>query len=155
MKKFKFKLETPLKIKKINEEIRKQKLAEAINIKNKEENRLKALIRIDSDIKSELKYSLQESLKAKDLSLLAAYMSHIKSDIHAQEITFKNAMMAYEKTRLSFIDIKKERQIFEKIRENKLNSYFKEINLEEQKITDEAAANRHGFLRRQSDGYVE
>lgn len=155
MKKFKFKLETPLKIKKINEEIRKQKLAEAINIKNKEENRLKALIRIDSDIKSELKYSLQESLKAKDLSLLATYMSHIKSDIHAQEITFKNAMMAYEKTRLSFIDIKKERQIFEKIRENKLNSYFKEINLEEQKITDEAAANRHGFLRRQSDGYVE
>ncbi|AYO30466.1 flagellar export protein FliJ [Biomaibacter acetigenes] len=145
MKKFNFKLETPLKVKKITEKIHKQKLAEAILIKLKEEDRLNNLLQTDSKIKGELESSLSDSVKVMDLSLFNTYIDDLNSSIKSQKIVVDNAVAVYNHSRVSFIEIKKERQVFEKIKEKRFRDYLKQVNLEEQKNSDESAATRHIF----------
>jgi flagellar FliJ protein len=145
MKKFNFKLETPLKVKKITEKIRKQKLAEAILLKLKEEDRLNNLLQTDSKIKGELESSLSDSVKVMDLTLFNTYIDDLNSSIQSQKNTVDNAVAAYNHSRVSFIEIKKERQVFEKIKEKRFRDYLKQVNSEEQKNSDETAATRHIF----------
>lgn len=145
MKKFSFKLETHLKVKKIIEEIRKQKLAEAILLKLKEEDRLNNLLQTDSKIKGELESSLSDSVKVMDLTLFNTYIDDLNSSIKSQKIVVDNAVAAYNHSRVSFIEIKKERQVFEKIKEKRFGAYLIEVNSEEQKNSDETAATRHIF----------
>lgn len=139
MKKFKFKLETPLKVKKINEDLCKQKLAEAILAKSKEENRLNNLLMTEVKIKAELKDKLSDSIKVEDLCLFNTYIDDLNSGIQFQKIAVDNAILAYDRSRLTFIETRKERQVFEKIKEKRFVAYLKEINSEEQKISDESA----------------
>lgn len=145
MKKFSFRLETHLKVKKIIEEIRKQKLAEAILLKLKEEDRLNNLLRTDSKIKRKLESSLSDSVKVLDLTLFNTYIDDLNSSIKSQKITVDNAVAAYNQSRMSFIEIKRERQIFEKIKEKRFGAYLIEVNSEEQKNSDESAATRYIF----------
>lgn len=145
MKRFNFKLETPLKVKKINENLRKQKLAEAIQIKLKEENRLDDLLLTDVKTRSELKNKLSASVEAQDLCSFNTYIDDLNSGIQFQKVAVDNAITAYDRSRLTFIETRKERQVFEKIKEKKFGAYLKEMNSEEQKQSDESAAASHIF----------
>jgi len=145
MKKFNFKLETPLKVKKITENLRKQKLAEAILVKSKEESRLNNLLLTDVKIKGELKNKLSASVEAQDLCLFNTYIDDLNSNIQFQKVAVDNAIVAYDRSRLSFIETRKERQVFEKIKEKRFGAYLKEMNSEEQKQSDESAVTRFVF----------
>ncbi|HHW02866.1 MAG TPA: flagellar export protein FliJ [Thermoanaerobacterales bacterium] len=145
MKKFRFKLETPLRVKKITEEICKQKLAEAIIAKSREEERLNHLLQTNSKIISELQSLLSSSIRIKEVSLFNTYIDDLNSRIKSQKNSLDNAIEAYKYSWMSFIEKRKERQVFERIKEKRFKAYIKEMNSEEQKNSDESAATMYIF----------
>ena len=65
MKRFKFKLETPLKVKQTIEKIKKQQLYEAISLKRREEKRLAELVNVRNDVVSNIQILKQDSTDIK------------------------------------------------------------------------------------------
>ena len=58
------------------------------------------------------------------------------------------AAEVYERSKLNFLRCRRERQIYEKIKEHQYNEYNIMLNREEQKITDELANINHSRLER-------
>lgn len=139
MKKFRFNLEAPLKVKKIHEDLCKQKLAEAIRRKLKAEEHLSYLISAEAKAKDDLKDKLLNSVKVEDLCLFDTYIYDLNSCIQIQKTALNNATLAYDQCRNDFMRKRKDRQVIEKIKEKRYMAYLKEINSDEQKISDELA----------------
>lgn len=137
MKKFNFRLNTPLRIKQLREQIEKQKLAKAIVEMDREANYLKYLESTNKNLHETMQTKLLNSVKAKSLSFYETYSADIISLINRQKTTVKQVNKIYEKTRLSFLESRKERQVLENIKQKKYDDYYKKTNREEQKISDE------------------
>ncbi|WP_213951238.1 MULTISPECIES: flagellar export protein FliJ [Tepidanaerobacter] len=152
MKKFSFRLETPLRIKELKEKIEKQKLAEAINEKNKAEKSLTQLELSKKDTWEKIEKQLYDSIKTNVLSDFGVYSAHISSKIDRQKIVVKNTHRFYEERVHSYIISRREKQILEKVKEKKFAVYNKNLNAEEQKITDEVANINYDRLERDTNG---
>lgn len=139
MKKFSFRLETPLRIKELKEKIEKQKLAEAISEKSKAEKSLAQLELSKKDIWEKIEKQLYDSISTNVLSDFSVYSAHISSKIDNQKIIVKNMHRFYEERVHYYIISRREKQILEKVREKKFAVYNKDLNAEEQKVTDEVA----------------
>lgn len=148
MKKFYFRLETPLRIKQLKEKTEKQKLAEAVIKRNKEEKHLVQLELSKKMAREGIEKKLFNSVETRVLSDYSMYASHMTSQIDAQKIAVKQAHDIYEKRRLSYLAHRREKQIFEKIKEKKYVDYNKKVNDEEQKISDEVANTNYSRLER-------
>ncbi|MCR4430506.1 MAG: flagellar export protein FliJ [Tepidanaerobacteraceae bacterium] len=147
MKKFYFKLEAPLKVKKINEDLCKQKLAEAITLKLKEENRLNFLMSTEAKARDDLKDKLWNSARVEDLCRFITYICDLNSNIQLQISAVNNAAREYDRCRFNYIETRKERQVIEKVKEKQFAAHLKEINSEEQKISDESGIAREMFRK--------
>lgn len=155
MKKFKFKLSTPLKIKQMKEEIEKQKLAESITKKNHELSRLNELKQEKLDTRENLKEALNSSTKITDLNDFGAYMVNLKSLVQKQQTVVAQAEELYELTRQSYIESRKEKEILEKLEEKSFQAYFRELDRVEQKISDESASLAYNRRKRDvPNGYI-
>jgi flagellar FliJ protein len=148
MKKFYFRLSTPLRIKKLRENIEKQKLAEAVIEKDKAENRLVELEVTKKNTLEGIKKRLSTSVETKVLSDYDVFAAEMISLIDMQKDIINQVSEVYEKRRLSFLDHRRERDIYEKIKEKSYNDYNKKMNKEEQKIIDELANINHSRLER-------
>ncbi|MDD4569160.1 MAG: flagellar FliJ family protein [Tepidanaerobacteraceae bacterium] len=148
MRKFYFKLTTPLRIKQLREKIEKYKLAETIITKDTEENYLDKLKLINTDIRGNIKKNIISSVKIKTLIDYDTYSLHLLSCINAQKVVVEQTHEVYEKTRLSFLKARKEKQILERLKEKEHDDYFKEINREDQKHSDELANINYSRLER-------
>ncbi|NLU10935.1 MAG: flagellar export protein FliJ [Tepidanaerobacter acetatoxydans] len=148
MKKFYFRLETPLRIKQLKEKMEKQRLAEAVIKRNKEEKHLVQLELSKKKAREGIEKKLSDSVETRLLSDYSIYVSHMTSQIDAQKIAVKQAHDIYEKRRLSYLAHRREKQIFEKIKEKKYIDYNKRVNNEEQKISDEVANINYSRLER-------
>jgi len=148
MKKFHFQLSTPLRIKKLREKIEKQKLAEAVIEKDKAENRLVELELTKKSTKKRIEKKLFTSIETRVLLDYDVFADEMISLIDIQKNIINQAREAYEKRRLSFLDHRRERKIYEKIKENKYSDYNKRINREEQKISDELSNTNYSRLER-------
>ena len=133
MKKFNFRLNTPLRIKQLREQIEKQKLAKAIVEMDREANYLKYLESTNKNLHETMQTKLLNSVKAKSLSFYETYSADIISLINRQKTTVKQVNKIYEKTSLSFLESRKERQVLENIKQKKYDDYYKKTNREEQK----------------------
>lgn len=148
MKKFHFRLSTPLRIKQLREKIEKQKLAEAVIERDKQKNHLAALELTKRNIQEMIDENLFTSVQMKVLSDYGVYAADMTTLIDTQRDAVKQAIEVYENKRLSFLGYRQERQIFERIKEYKYSDYNKKMNKEEQKISDELANINHSRLER-------
>lgn len=153
MRKFKFKLKTPLKVKQMEEKVKKQKLAAAIARQNYEKKLLKTLLTQRLALDSDLQKNLEISIKVEELYVYINYMETIKRQIENQKKSLFKAKEDCNKTRSSFIESRKERQILEKIKQKSFKTYIEEINREEQKLSDEIAISN--FCRREVESDYE
>jgi len=143
MKKFKFRLQTPLKIKQMVEDINKQELLKAIIKKNEEQKRLEDIYRIrDYNQKQLAKDICQNSIKVGDIKYYETFLSYLLQSAKQQQKKVIEAESLYEHRRLSFIESKKNRQILEKLRDKKLEVYNLMVQREEQKMSDQIASVR-------------
>ncbi len=148
MKKFRFKLATPLRIKRLREKIEKQKFAKAVLTKNRAKNRLVELEQTKNKVYDGIKQNLSISIKSEVLFEYGAYLADLRSAINTQENVIEQAVDAYKRGRESFIESRKERKIYEKIKEKELSNYNIETSKEEQRISDELASTNHSRLER-------
>ena len=106
MKRFKFKLETPLKVKQTIEKIKKQQLYEAISLKRREEKRLAELVNVRNDVVSNIQILKQDSTDIRTLFFADLYMRHIETLIEEQKQVVNKANCAYDDKRQSFLESK-------------------------------------------------
>lgn len=147
MRKFKFKLKTPLKVKKIKEKINRQRLASAIAREHQEKKALKLLYEERTDLDANMQRYLRSFVKISELCKINNYLLNIDNQIELQKKSVSKAKKNSNNTRLSFIKSKKERQILEKIKQKTFTLYMREANSEEQKVSDEIAISN--FCRRE------
>lgn len=137
MKKFYFRLETPLRIKQLKEKIERQKLSQAILKKRTEENRLYKMNILKENTRKEFDKIILTSAEIRDLSYYSVFDADMSFLIESQKNVVKQAQEAYERCTNNFISSRRERQIYEKIKEHQYKEYNMILNREEQKITDE------------------
>lgn len=139
MKKFKFNLQTPLNIKRLREDLEKQRLSESIAKKTKEEARLFSLHSTKQSTRMLKEKALNSFVKIDKLNNFGDYLIGLENQIDLQEEELIKANKLYDSTRLSFIKAQQERKILEKFKEKRYRIYLDDINKEEQKISDELA----------------
>lgn len=137
MKKFKFRLETLLKYRKILEDQARLELAEADRRLKEEQSKLKKL-EDDLNRTIEALYQKQsETVTAEELSLYSSYISRLKHNITMQEIKVAEA----EKYRFECLkkleEAMRRRKLVESLKDKQLKNYYIELLREEQKYLDE------------------
>lgn len=148
MKKFYFRLETPLRIKQLKEKMEKQKLSQALYQKRSEENKLAEMELTKDNIREELDNRLIGSVEIRDLSDFSVFASKMIKLIEAQKKIVEHVSELCEESKRDFMKSRIERQIYEKIKEYHYMEYNKMVYREEQKISDELANINHGRLER-------
>lgn len=140
MRRFKFNLNTALRVKQRIEQIREQQLMEARKALEIEKRELMVLKEKESDMKQAMERKLERKLKAAELMLYEAVMNTLKDRIVNQEVRVEQAREKSREAMESFLAARRERQAIEKLKEKKYAGYLVELNREEQKILDDIAS---------------
>jgi flagellar FliJ protein len=149
MRKFKFRLQTPLKVKLIKEKMARQEFLRALVVKQGEEDVLRLLNQKYSDTKKTLGELNQGYVNIGHLMDFDIYSNALRGKIKDQREAVKRSEIVCDSTRSGYIEAKKEKQVLEKIREKRHHKHVKSINREEQKLSDEIAENL--FSRKDGD----
>lgn len=137
MKKFRFRLETLLKFRKMREEEAQIKLAEAnIKLRN-EQDILQDLRKKQADIFLLLNQKQTNSPTIETLKTYSYYIDKIKSDITAQQEEVAKAAAYRQECLVVMEDAMKQRKLVDNLRTKRLEQYNDELLHEEQKILDE------------------
>ncbi|HWR43167.1 flagellar export protein FliJ [Sporomusa sp.] len=151
MKKFRFRLETLLKFRKMQEEQAQIKLAEATNRLNKEQEYLGIL---RNQLASNLKLLSQEqssgSPTIETLKTFSYYIDKIKRHITEQQEQVAKAADYQQECLAELEGAIKQRKLVDNLREKRLEQYGKELLQEEQKILDELGT--QAFVRDRERG---
>lgn len=134
MRDFKFKLQKVLDIKVQNEEDVKVKYVDAQSKKDKVENELK-LLQSSYDKYSNIN-SISDIVTQK---ITVSYLASISNTIDKTNRELENKNKELIAAREELINKQIERKSLEKLKENKLNSYKKEMDFKEQATNDEFA----------------
>ncbi|MCG0274588.1 MAG: flagellar export protein FliJ [Thermosediminibacteraceae bacterium] len=152
MKRFKFSLDAPLRVKQKIEQIREQQLIEARMELEREKKELRVLEEKKGNIKSSLEQKVKESLKVAELAFFEALINTVNSKLKNQERKVAGAFERCKEAMEVYIISRRERQVIEKLKEKRFNAYLSELNREEQKILDDIAS--LAFLRRGEGEYA-
>jgi len=150
MKKFRFRLETPLRIKQLKEKMEKQKFSQALYRKRTEESLLADMQLAKANARGEMENKLLNSVQIRELSPFCLFERKMLDLIENQEDVVKQVSEICEERRKDFLKSRIERQIYEKIREYQYKEYNIMVNKEEQKISDELASINYSRLERNS-----
>lgn len=150
MKKFRFKLATPLKVKQMMEDIKKLELAETIAVKHREEERLRCIESSKLRMQQQMLSHLAKSARVFEVKNYHGFLYKVNIDVEYQRKQVQRAREAYDATLRSYMITKTERQTLDKLREKQYSRYMEEVNKEEQKQSDESAMN--SFVRQEVEG---
>ncbi|MCD6116528.1 flagellar export protein FliJ [bacterium] len=141
MKKFLFKLQRVIDVKKSIEKKKMQELAEAKRHVKIEKKKLEKLI--DNKIRYITMFNeLKESgpINASDANQILRYIDKLRKDIEKQKDTVEIKIKEAGRRRNDLVETVKDKKILEKLRENKLVDYNKDVIKEEQTFLDEVGA---------------
>ncbi len=139
-KKFKFKLQKFLDMKRQEEEDQKKVFAEAMKRLQREQEKLQQLINLREYKKQEMKMKmLQGALDAFEMRMYAEYIEALKHKIQEQREVVRKAEEILDKEREKLKQIMAERKAFEKLKERAYEKFLQEQELEERKLIDELA----------------
>lgn len=149
MAKFKFKLQTLLNLKHQLEESKKNEMGQLAR-RLEEEKRLYK--KIEEDRENYIKMFSDESQKGMTVSKirdLNRFISVLKERLNKQQENVNLASENVEKCREELIQIVKEREMLEKLKEKKFQQYIREELRKEQLMSDEVAGFR--YMNRNND----
>ena len=137
MKRFRFRLETLLKFRKLQEEQAQINLAEAMDRLRQERERLMALeqtLAVNTDV---LRQCQQEGSTVEILKLYQNYLDKIKRDIVAQKAVVARADEHHRNCLRLMEDAMKKRKVVENLKERRRQQHEEEELREEQGLLDE------------------
>ena len=137
MAKFVFRLQTILNYKKQIESLRKNELASAIKVFEKEKAILRGLhFEMDQTV-IKIRRLKQGQIDIVELKLLDGYCLYLKDKINAQTIVVQKAEAFVEEKKRALVEAMRERKLLENLREKKLKEFLYEERKNEQKVSEE------------------
>ncbi len=141
MKKFKFRLHTPLKIKSLREKMSKQRFAHALLVRQCEVQKLASLKEQDAALQDGLREVTKDFVSISRLVDYHVYSKTLRRIIRDQEEEVRLAENKCISARNDYVEARKGKQVLEKVKEKKYIKHIKSLDREEQKQSDEAAVN--------------
>lgn len=139
MKKFEFRLQDVLKVRRMQEKIAQKEFSKVYFKHQKEVNTLRNLYDMVKDTVNALKIKEQKGFNQIEYRAHMDYIGKLNLDIDLQRINVSKSEREVEKERVKLLEAVKKRKILENLREKKLEEYTYELNLDEQKLLDDAA----------------
>lgn len=133
---FKYQFETILNLKTRMEEMKKSELKIALARLEKEKSKLENLKKDKEKEYETLKEKQKEKFTSEDLRLFNNYMSALNNKINIQITVVAKEENKANKVREELIKVSKEKKMFEKLKEKKLEEYMHEYYAQEQQVTD-------------------
>ena len=142
--KFKFSLESVLKVREHEEEIQKQKLAQKLSEKKKLHNQMAEL---EEKLKGHLEKTEREEFEnLHKLKRHTAHMHEVHQKMKEVNGSLKTMENAVEAERDKLAAVHKERNIMEKVKEEEREYFIEKVSRQQQKVMDEIAAKSLSLL---------
>lgn len=143
MAKFRFSMESILKIKYSLEEQKKQEFGMAMKKLEAEKILLNSLNKRREDSVATFKVNVSSAINPKESAEFSNYIEALKFKIEEQAIKVKRANAEVEKKREELVEATKEKKKFEKLKENQHENYIIEEKRSEQRVTDEIVSYKY------------
>lgn len=145
MKKFKFKLETVLRLRQKVLEDRMLELARITGVLNDAREKLNSLSESQNKINDSLiqMYSKNEILDLKDVEIKKNYLFKLAQNMKQQEYLIIQIKQAVTEKQNEVREALKDKNIIEKLKEKQLERYKKEFDRKETAELDDMAINRY------------
>ena len=143
---FKYNLETVLKVKHIREVQEKEKFAIAQRKAEEEKRRAEELRTFENSKLTELRSKFESGQKISDFSEILMRRSHldkVKKDIVVQDKKKVEAEKALQKQRDDLVHAMKDKKVFDKDKEHKKEAWKKVMDKVDSDFLDEIATQRH------------
>ncbi len=146
MKKYKFRLQTVLDMKEKVLEAKMLELSKVVQMYNQETQRLKEFESSKKNSLAELNgiYSRAEILDIMQIQTYKAYLGRVSFDINNQKKVLENILKLMQEKQEEVNKALKEKKIFEKLKENEEQKFYKEFNKKENAESDDIALSRYG-----------
>lgn len=143
-KKFQYRLQSILEIKKKKEEEEKEKLARLFRKLAEAELRLEELKNEEALTKEELKKEQKkERIDIGKIKMQHGYLKKMEDLIVSQNIYIKEIEKDIERQREELIRATQEKKVYEKLKEKHHEAFIEEVETEERKFIDELATMQH------------
>jgi len=149
MDKFVFKLESLYNYRQRLEELSRKDLSLAVAQLEEEEKKLDRLREVYRKSSAEMDEKKMNGGGLEEIGLYSNYIEGLRLHISEKEKLIAEYRAVFEQRRDEFIEVSKDRQVMEKLKERSLESYTREKERQEQKDTDEIVSGR--FARGESD----
>ena len=133
---FKYQFETILNLKIRMEDMKKSELKVAINKLDAEKDKLDKLNKEKEEQYNMLKDKQKGKFTVEDLKMFNNYINSLDKKINKQKIVVQKEEDNVKKIRDELIKVSKEKRMFEKLREKKLEEYMQEYYIKEQQVVD-------------------
>lgn len=138
-KKFRFRLETVLKIKTEKVEEAKKQLQMAINLRYAKEREIAELV----EQKQKECNRAYSKVKASEMQTAKDHINYLENLIIAEEKEKEKLIKIEDRRRIELNEAMKEEKIILKLKEKKLEEYNKDLALEETNFLNEIATQQH------------
>lgn len=149
MKRFRFRLQKYLDLKRQEEGLQRIFLAEAQRSYQTQLEILGVIQRRLHSALEQMKQALEGEVDPTAVCLLERFLEYQKEQESRQKAAVEEAKAELEKRQLEFIRIQKERKLLERLYSRRWQAYYQDYLREEQKSIDEAGL--FSFLRRQEE----
>lgn len=149
LKRFRFRLQKCLDLKRQEENLQRIYLAEAQQLYQRQLEILGVIQRRFGSALAQMKQSLTGEVDPIIIGILERFLEHQREQEAHQKAVLEEAKAELEKRQLELLRIQKERKLLERIYNKKWQAYYREFLREEQKSIDEVGL--FSFLRRQEE----
>lgn len=148
MKRFKFKLQTVLDVKKRREEAIEEELSQLRALWEQQKESLALLEEKQLHYQTSLRSCAQAKLQIQSIQQQLEYLKFIADEIFRQQEELTRLACAMEQKRISLLAASQERQLLEQVKKKGQQAYIREYRREEQNFLDELA--QFGFCRKEA-----
>lgn len=148
MKKFRYRLESLLKVKAhLEKEAQKEHAVAREKVLDQQE-RLGDIRKQRESTVGAQRSRLTGNLSVAGLLVCSRYLVKLKKDLLSGSEVLRGLEIETDKKRQELIDAARQREIYEKLKEKQRKDYYEEFNRVERKETDEIALNTHRLNNR-------
>lgn len=137
MNRFRFRLETVLRLRGAEETARQRELGAALRRKKDEENRHQAILDAIGEHDRATEVSVQTAVTAAELDAHHRYMQRLEREREAQETMVEKAEEVVTARRGELVEASRKKKTLERLRERALEAHTRETVREEQNTLDD------------------
>lgn len=143
MQRFRFSLETLLKVRRMDEEQAQLHLSHSLKLLNIAIQRLEVIVQLATITRDEWQQALGEKRLIDDFIRYSSYLHKLTIQQEKQHLEVQKAAQFKKECLLAYYETLKKRKIVERLKEKKRQQHYHELLTEEQKFLDELGTQRY------------